>query len=553
MNIYKIITVSFVPLSLCALIGVSYKLFEQQRMMDALALHVSDATNINLGAVHEQQAPVEKIVSKSEIWRPIQDRVKDTVVQVFSQIAETDLLQPYKTPGQYSAYGSAFFINEEGDLITNAHVINQAKAVWIQIPSLGKRIIDVEVVGLSPDRDLALLRVTPESLAVIRKELGRVPYLELGDSDLLRRSDEVLALGYPLGQQSLKSTSGVISGREHQLIQMSAAINPGNSGGPLVNVHGEVVGVNAAGIVEAQNIGYIIPINDLKIVLPDLYKIKLLRKPFLGVFFNNANESLTEFLGNPQPGGCYVVEVVKDSPLYKAGVQRGDMIYQINGHRLDVYGEMSVPWSEDKISIIDYVARLSVGEDLNLAVYRNGARKSMNVKFSKTKRPAVRKIYPGYEDLDYEVIGGMVMVQLTLNHVHMLAKNVPGLAKYMEMKNQEKPAVIVTHIFPNSQLYRSRALPIGSTVLELNGIPVETIDDVRSALKRGSGNKFLTIRAADNVSRASDNIFVALPFEKVIEQEPALARDYRYALSDTVQELVRTAQAGKQAFGRVTA
>ena len=85
---------------------------------------------------------------------------------------------------------------------------------------------------------------------------------------LVRRSDEVLALGYPLGQQSLKSTTGVISGREQHLIQMSAAINPGNSGGPLLNVNGEVVGINSAIIQGAQNVGYIIPINDLKMRLP---------------------------------------------------------------------------------------------------------------------------------------------------------------------------------------------------------------------------------------------------------------------------------------------
>ena len=125
---------------------------------------------------------------------------------------------------------------------------------------------------------------------MIKRVLGSIPFLPLGDSDLIHRSDEVLALGYPLGQQSLKSTTGVISGREQHLIQMSAAINPGNSGGPSLNTKGEVIGINSAGIPAAQNVGYMIPINDLKIVLADLYKVKLLRKPFLGVLFNNATD-----------------------------------------------------------------------------------------------------------------------------------------------------------------------------------------------------------------------------------------------------------------------
>ena len=93
---------------------------------------------------------IEKVVSSAQLWRPIQDRVKDTVVQIFSHVAVTDLLRPYRSPTEGSAYGSGFFISDQGDIITNAHVIEQAKAVWVQIPSLGKRIIDVDIVGMSP-------------------------------------------------------------------------------------------------------------------------------------------------------------------------------------------------------------------------------------------------------------------------------------------------------------------------------------------------------------------------------------------------------------------
>lgn len=479
---------------------------------------------------------VETVVSTTKLWRPIQEKVKDTVIQIFAQVAEIDLLQPYKTPAQGVACGSGFFINEQGDLITNVHVIDQARSVWIQIPSLGKRIIDVEVVGISPERDLALLRLTKESLALIKRELGKVPYLPLGDSDLIRRSDEVMALGYPI-QQTLKSTTGVISGREQYLIQTSAAINPGNSGGPLLNIHGEVIGINEANIPAAQNVGYAIPINDLKIILPDLYKIKILRKPFLGVLFNNGTESLTEFLGNPIPGGCYIVEVVKGSTLYKAGVQRGDMIYEINGYRVDLYGEMTVPWSEDKVSLIDYVARLSVGENVQLVIYRSGKMKKFSVKFSQMELPPIHKIYPGYELVDYEVFGGMVVTPLTMNHIQLLGPNATGLAKYAELGNQTDPILVITHIFPNSQLYRSRVLVVGSTINEVNGVKVRTLDDFRKALKKPAHNKFFTIRASDNVARASDNVFVTLALDKILEEEPQLSRDYKYPLCEAAKEL----------------
>ena len=523
-----------------------YLLYKEQKMVSDT---IAQMHNANIELAKQIDIPtqiVEKVVSKTVLWRPIQEQVKDTVVQVFAQIAEFDLLQPYRTPQQYSVCGSGFFINDQGDLITNAHVINQARSVWIQIPSLGRRIIDVEVIGMTPDRDIALLRVKPAGLELIRSVLGGVPYMSFGDSDSIRRSDEVLALGYPLGQQSLKSTTGVISGHEQHMIQISAAINPGSSGGPLLNESGEVIGINAAGITEAQNVGYAIPVNDLKIVLPDLYKTKLLRKPFLGILYNNASEALTEYLGNPQPGGCYIVEVVKGSTMHKAGVKQGDMLYEINGHQLDFYGDMSVPWNEDKISIIDYVSRIPAGEQVRVVVYRKGERKEFNIAFDLSELPAIRKVYPGYEMIDYEVIAGMVVMQLSLDHIRIMEKMVPGLVKFAEMKNQSEPALLITHIFADSQLYRTRIVTPGSTINEINGIKVTTLNELREALKNSVNEKFLTIKASDNMMRVSDNLLVVLPWDKVLEEEQILAHDYHYPLSETVRWLLSARLEQKQ-------
>lgn len=495
---------------------------------------------------------VERLVSSVQLWRPIQERVKDTVVQIFSNIAEVDLLQPYKTPAQGTSTGTGFFINDAGDIVTNAHVVDEAKSVWIQIPSLGKSILDVDVISVNPDRDLALLRLRQEGIDAIRQELGAVPYVPLGDSDFVRRSDEVLALGYPLGQQALKSTTGVVSGRERHFIQTSAPLNPGNSGGPLLNAQGEVIGVNSAIIAGAQNVGYAIPINDLKIVLADMYATKLIRKPFLGIIFTNATATLVDYLGNPKPGGCYVVEVIKNSTLEQAGVKPGDMIYEIDGHKIDIFGEMVVPWGEDKISLSDYVGRLSIGHKIEMLIYRNGVRKNIVVTFKHAQLPAIHKIYPGYEDLDYEIFAGMVVVPLTLNHIYLLAKNAPGLAKYTETKYQADPVLLVSHIFPNSQIYRSRALGAGAILKEVNGIKVTTLDEFRAAINKPKNNEFLTLGVADTVSNASDNVLIALPWKKIIDEEPRLARDFRYPLSSTTQNILRVAQAANQAKGELT-
>ena len=456
----------------------------------------------------------ESAVTSAQLWRPVQDRVRDTVIQLFAQVSAIDLLEPYKAPQQGTACGSGFFINDEGYVITNAHVVISAKTIWGQVPSLGKRIIDMDVIGISPERDLALLRVTQEGREIITKELGGIPYLPLGDSDLVRRSDDVLALGYPLGQQSFKSTNGIISGHEHHLIQMSAPINPGSSGGPLLNLKGEVIGINSSGITEAQNVGYAIPVNALKTILNDLYEVKILRKPFLGVRFNNSTETLTKFLGNPLPGGCYVIETVKGSPLEKAGVMRGDMIYEINGHAVDMYGDMSVPWSEDKISIIDYPLRLSIGDTVNIVVFRKGQKKIFTVTFDLLEPQAIRSIYPGYETIDYEIFGGMVVQELNVNLIRLLGEHASGLRKYAEFKYQSEPVLIITHVFPDTQLYRGRNMPLGATLNEINGTKVKTLEEFRKVIKNGATREYFTIAAADNGTREAETIFIVLSMNK---------------------------------------
>jgi serine protease Do len=440
-------------------------------------------------------------------------------VQVFSQVAEMDINQPYKTPAQYKMGGSGFFINDKGDLITNAHVVSQAKAIWIQIPHFGKKIFDANIISFAPDYDIALLRLNDEGLACLKRELGGVPFLQLGDSDAVHRADEVMALGYPLGQESLKSTTGVISGAD---IQVDSDV---------------VVGINTAGVTEAQNVGYLIPINDLKTVLPTLYKEKLVRRPCLGVLFNNATDALTEYLGNPQPGGPYIVEVVKNSTSYKAGMQRGDMIYEINGHRVDQYGEMNVPWSEDKISITDYVSRLSIGDKVNIVLYRDGKRKEITTAFKLMELAPIRKVYPYFEEIDYEVMAGMVVMELTVNHIAALANRAPALTFYADIKNQTDCALVVTHVFPTSYVARTRTITEGTTINEVNGQSVHSLADLRQAIKKSVATSFLTMRVSDNIMRISDHVFVVLPFERVIAEEQQLAFDYRYPFTAMNKEL----------------
>lgn len=519
-------------------------------LVDRLKQEVSASgqdKNIDISDVARNCSQVRQLT-----WREVQNELKDAVVQIFVPVAEFNWLEPYKTPNQGFGHGSGFIISDRGEIITNAHVVDQARAVAIQIPSLGKQRFDVDVIGVSPERDLALLRLRPEAYEDIVRALGRIPSLRLGDSDNVYRAEEIMAVGYPLAQQSLKSTTGVVSGREHigsqHMIQISAPINPGSSGGPAINMAGEVVGVSRAIIANAQNVGYIIPSNEVKLFLRQLDQMadvggsspKLLRKPFLGVIFNNANETLTRFLGNKEPGGLYVVEALKGSPLYEAGVQPGDMLYEIDGHRLDVFGEMNVPWSEDKVSIVDYVSRLMLGEKVHLLVYRRGTPLQLELTFKHSDLMGVRQMFPGYEKIEYEVFGGLVLMQLALNHLPLLLQASPDLARYSDLHKQMQPAVVITHVLPDSSAFRSRTLGLGAVIEELNGEPVKTLEDVRRLARKSSETGFLTIKT-------NEKVFTVLSWEAILKQERALSRGYFYPITDFMQEMLALYEKNKKA------
>lgn len=468
-------------------------------------------------------------------WLEIQKKVKDSVVQVFTLIDDFNWVEPYKTPKQGASAGTGFFIDETGYIITNHHVVNLASSVKIQIPSFGRHQFDVDIVGVYPDKDVALLKLTQASFNDITKELGQINYLHLGDSDYVLRTQEVLALGYPLGQERLKSTLGIVSGRERSgFIQITAPLNPGNSGGPSLDSEGRVVGINFAGVVTAQNIGYIIPINEVKSALKDMKKVKLLRRPVLGCIFTVATPEIVRYLGNPEPGGWYIAEVFENTILHKVGVKEDDMLYEVNGYRLDLYGEMSVPWSEDKISVLDFLNRYTVGDDIYFVIYRKGERKDFNFKLDGEYLPPVRKVYPEYEpkEVDYEVIGGLTVMPLTLNHVAIFGEGNISLARYIRPENQYEQALIITHVLPNSQAQQARILSPGSIIDQVNGKEVKTLSDFRNTVAQCKQDDYLTIRT-------QDKMFAALSVQKIVAEEDRLASRYFYKKSDLIDKIVQ--------------
>lgn len=524
-------------LLICLIFGfITVRLFSNQQKLNSALL------SQNIIPIESSSATTveKKSIMAREPWAEIRSAYKDSVVQIFSHVTEFNWLEPYKSPIQKEGSGSGFFIDELGHIITNAHVVTQAISLTVQIPSLGKERMNASVVGISFDRDLALLKIDEESVEKIKKELGNIPYLKLGDSSKVSAGDKIMVLGYPLGQQFLKSTLGIVSGRENlqgrgQLFQIDAAINPGNSGGPGVNEYGEVIGIAAAGILEAQNVGYIIQVNELKVVLNELYNPpanKLVRRPFLGVFFNIGSSSLAKYLGNPDIGGCYITDVYKGSLLDKIGIKEKDMIVEVNGNPIDYYGELKPKGCEDKILLTNYVAFLPINEDVKMTIYREGVKKEFKFKLVPSKLPEIRLKFPEYEPIDYEIFGGLVVMQLTRNHILHLIMNAPTLMKYEEPKNQAEPVLVVTHVLSDSQAHRSRVFSPGSVLTQVNNMEVKTLADFRKAIKKGAESGFLTLKE-------SNDIFAVFDMKKVIQDEMRLANIYKYQHSPVVQELIK--------------
>lgn len=471
------------------------------------------------------------IIQEQESWLHIEEMVRDTVVQIFAQVVRFNWLEPYKVEEEFEQRATGFLINDKGDIVTNAHVVDQAKRLWVQIPAFGRHTMHVDIIGFCPDRDIALLRIAQNDLAQVRAELGAIPYLSLGDSDQVYSTDKILVLGYPLGQAHVKSTTGVISGRESlegmTLLQITAPVNPGNSGGPLLNIQGQVIGITIASVPEVSNVGYAIPINDLEFILDDFYTQKFVRKQVLGVRFNVTNDLAARFLENPVPAGAYINGVFKGSLAERAEIQVGDMLYGCDGFSVDSYVEVAVPWSPEKVAFHDLINRIKIGELLELILYRRGAKIEKKITFDAVPLPPIRVMYPDYEPIPYEIIAGIIFMELTENHLALLLEEAPHLERFERMENKEEAVIIITHIFPGSAAQQLRSLFPGDILKEINGRAVTTLAHLRQALKGGLDSEFLTLVT-------ENNILAVFSYPEILHDEDRLAKDYGYTLSETI-------------------
>lgn len=317
-----------------------------------------------------------KVVTKEEgDIASVVDKVGPSVVSIVTKATANS---PFHGVREQEGAGTGIIVGKQGYILTNKHVINGANQVGIVL-SDGTKYDNVKVLGVDPLNDVAFLKV---------EDAVDLPAVELGDSSSIRVGQRVVAIGNSLGQYQNTVTSGIISGigrpiaaeagdtveNLSDLIQTDAAINPGNSGGPLLNLNGQVIGVNTAIVEDAQGIGFSIPINATKGILKGVLNKGIVERAYLGVNFIPVTADIANEYKLPVKKGAYVrsfdgkAAVIKDGPADKAGVKDGDIITKVGGVEIGPGGGISSLVSEFAPGDTVEITLLRGDQTLNLKV-----------------------------------------------------------------------------------------------------------------------------------------------------------------------------------------
>jgi serine protease Do len=370
------------------------------------------------------------------------------------------------------AFGSGFVVDPKGVILTNDHVVRNADEVEVHFED-GRKFISRDIKK-DPKTDLAIVRIeTKESL----------PYLNLADSSAAEVGDRVLAIGAPLGMTGTV-TSGIISAKGRDIhmnayedfIQTDAAINPGNSGGPLINMAGEVVGINSvikSGTGGSQGIGLAISSNMVKDVMNQLLKNGTVHRAYLGVQVQALDSEVAERLGVPNKAGVVIGKVMPNMPGAKAGLKDGDIVTEVAGHAV-----------KDPRALQTLVAGLPIGKEAELVVFRDGAKKTLTVKVE--EQSETYGLAGDVSDNAANTAFGKIGVKVT-DLTAEKAKQL-GFAEKTE-------GVLITEVDPTS-VAGDAGLRSGVLIQKVDKDSTKTVDELQKALEKGSLEKgmLLTVR-----------------------------------------------------------
>lgn len=385
--------------------------------------------------------------------------------------------------------GSGVIISADGTILTNHHVIDGAEKITVQMND--NKSFDAKVIGSDPPSDLAVLKI----------EASNLPFLNLGNSDNVRIGDIVLAIGNPLGIGQTV-TAGIISakgrrtglsdGSFEDFLQTDAPINRGNSGGALVNLSGELIGINSQILSDSGGggsigIGFAIPSNMAKSVEEQLLKDGKVHRGQLGVNIQNITEDTAKALDLKDTRGVLVSNVLAGSSAERAGVKRGDIITGVNGETI-----------EDSNTLRNKVAGTQPGSDIKLSIVRDGQQQELTAKLDEFKTQGV-KPDDGQNGGDNNSGNSKETGKLGVN----LQPLTPETAKQLNIPSGTE-GMLVTDVDPNGAA-AEQGISRGDVILEINKKSVKSIGDVQSALD-SSGDKPILLL----ISRSGQTIYLTV-------------------------------------------
>lgn len=336
----------------------------------------------------EIKEAIDFLITKEEAVIRVVEKVSPAVVNVVATRDLPAIISPFgfefgfPERGQERrevGWGSGFIVSADGLILTNRHVVEDERAEYTVVLNNGQEF-SAQVIARDRARDLALLRIRSEK---------PLPIVKLGDSNALRPGQTVIAIGNVLGEFQNSISKGVVSGlgrtvtarggglvmRMEDIIQTDAAINPGNSGGPLLNLRGEVIGINTAMAIGAENIGFSIPINQAKEAIEEVKKYGRILHPFLGVNWTSINERIQRENNLPVDYGAWVVRgqrgetaIFPDSPAERAGIREGDIILEFNQEKIT-----------PENSLARIIVKYNPGDRVVLKILRDGRERTIEV------------------------------------------------------------------------------------------------------------------------------------------------------------------------------
>jgi serine protease Do len=371
--------------------------------------------------------------------------------------------------------GSGFIIDKGGLIVTNNHVVEGAKEVLVTMAT--KEEYTAKVIGRDPKTDIALVKIEPK---------GDLPAAKLGDSGQIKVGDWVLAIGNPFGLANTV-TAGIVSakgrvigaGPYDDFIQTDASINPGNSGGPLFNLHGEVVGINTAIIPYGQGIGFAVPVNLAKGLLPQLQSKGEVVRGWLGVSIQGITPELAKSLDLKDRKGALVADVTKGGPADSAGLKRGDVIAKFNGQEVSEVHNLPA-----------LVAGVEPGKQVPLTVKRDGQEQTLQVKVGKMPAEKPERA-EAPEPAEQQGKWGLALRDLDAQTAQRLGVGASD-------------GVLVAGVQPDSPAEQA-GVRQGDVILEVNKQKVSSVKEAQSAVQKDTDGSLLLL-----LRRGESSLYAAL-------------------------------------------